>query len=308
MGNRFTDLALIKDEVAKAEYAIGVRKYDLALSLMQQALQDHPENSVALQTIGRIYTIQGKYLAALEAVLDALQQDPEYPGAHNIYGLIAQQLQLYDEAEQAFRKAIELKPIYHNAHHSYSEFLLSIRKDTARAKEHCLKALELAPTNARYYKVLASIYIAEDNFQLAEETYLQGLRLDPESISLHNGYGAFLINQRRTPKVAFEHFRIALMRDPTDANIRKNFFITLKVKNPLYWLFWQYNSLRRKPRMRFILFMIIVILSIPGSLALSNPAWMPFLLVLFFLYFLFVIYVFTINPLFTFLIKRGLIK
>ncbi|GCE31489.1 hypothetical protein KDA_69730 [Dictyobacter alpinus] len=309
MGNRFIDLAAIKDEMSKAEYAISVRKYPLALEILHRALETHPGNSVALQAIGRVYLIQNNVPAAREATLAALAQDPEFPGAHDCYGMICQYQKDYDQAEQAFRRAIELKPEYSNAHYNYSDFLLLIRKDTVKAKEHCLKAIEIEPTAPRFYKVLARIYIAENNLQQAEDAYLQGLSLDPESVSLHTSYGAFLLNNKHDPKAAFEHFRIALMRNPADAVTRNNFFKALKAKNRFYWLFWQYASLRRKLGAGVsLIFIASIVARVAWNATIDNPTLHPIVFVVVFLYLLFFLYVLTVNPIFNFLIKRGMIK
>ncbi len=310
MGNQFANLADVKDEITKAEYAISVRKYGLAQQLMQQALSNHPQNAMALYTLGRVYLIQRKFPEAQQMFLEALRQNPEFSYAHMLYGLTLQNLKQYAQAEYELLAAIQLQPTSASAHRHYSNFLLVAKKDIARAHQHCLKSLELDPEEASTHALLGRIFAAENDLQQANEAYLQALRRDPDSDIIHNSYGAFLLNERRDPRAAFEHFRIALMRNPSEETYQKNFFLALKAKNRLYWLFWQCASLRRKTRLGYtaMLLVAVVLIRLFLSVAPANSPLYTLAEVFVILYILFFLYLLTVNPLFNLCIKRGWIK
>jgi Tfp pilus assembly protein PilF len=315
MNKRFADRDAIPDAIAKANYALHAKKYTVVLTIMQQALREHPGNCLALFFIAEVYAIQKNYPAALEMVQEALRQDPEYTGAHRLYGIILQNLGQYDQAEIEFQAAVGGNVVFAvtqaEVHHSYGEFLLQVRHDTVRAREHCLKALEANPKYLRAYRLLAQISIEEGDVQRAEEVYLDALRLEPNNGMLHSNYGVLMMQYRHDPRAAFEHFRIALMSDPANETYRQNFFLALKAKKRLYWYFWQYASFRRKLQWRYSVIVLAFALVMREFYATAKQGSL-FLQVLYMvvviLFLLFFIYLYTINYIFNFLIKRGWIK
>ena len=297
-------------EIQKAEYAIHARKYAVALELMQRVLSIYPENNLALYTIARVYLIQQKNVEAETTIREAIRLNPQYSNAHTLYALLLKNMQRYDEAEREFCVAIEVKATNWDAHFQYANFLLSIRKNLIATRVHCQLALEHMPEKATVHELYARLLAEEGNFAEAEKAYLYALSKDPNNAALHNSYGAFLLNKKRDTHTSFEHFRIALTLDPSNEMYRKNFFLGLKVKNPFYWLFLRYASLRRKSPWRFIFTILIAGVYIRVVLLSedTNPALLPLSISVLILYSLFVLYIFTINPIFNFLIKRGWVK
>ena len=69
------DILELGDEIRKAEYAINVRRYDLAIEMMQRFLSTHPENSIAFYTIARAFTLKGEQQKASAAYKETLRLD-----------------------------------------------------------------------------------------------------------------------------------------------------------------------------------------------------------------------------------------
>jgi tetratricopeptide (TPR) repeat protein len=109
------DLFEIHDELRKAEYAINVRKNDLAIEIMMQVLAAHPENSVAFYTIGRAYMQKKLYPQALDAFKEALRLNPADDQAHALCGLALNSLRQYAQAESEAFRAIEIAPSSHKS-------------------------------------------------------------------------------------------------------------------------------------------------------------------------------------------------
>jgi hypothetical protein len=96
------------------------------------------------------------------------------------------------------------------------------------------------------------------------------------------------------------------MKAPNNETIRKNLFLALKAKNKLYALFWNVAYLRRRMGKLYILlpvgvFLVVLLLDVWSVTA-------PLSGVLVLLYLLFLFYLFTIDRLFNFLLKRGWLK
>ncbi|MDQ2716224.1 MAG: tetratricopeptide repeat protein [Chloroflexota bacterium] len=304
------DVLEMGDEYQKADYALQVRRYDLAIEIMRKVLSTHPDNSVAFVTLARAYALKKDQQQALQALQEALTLNPMYCYAHTLYGSLLKDMKRYAEARQEYRSALEIDPASHLAHYLYGDLLFTIGKDISEAREHVEKALELEPQDATYHLLLGHILAKQKDLEGAEAEYRLALSLEPDDYRVLNGYGAHLLTERNNPREAFEFFRQALMRSPDNANIRKNFLIALKAKHPLYSLFWNYDLLKRRSRPLAILFMLIVIALVRGLLevGLQFPTLGPFMFLAECVLILLMVYLIAINPIFNFLAKRGLIR
>lgn len=294
------------EDLKRAEYAIAVRKYDLAIEIIQHTLGLHPENSVAFYTLGRAYYLQGKNQEALDAYRESLRLDPGNSMCHVLYGSTLGTLKQYESAAYELRIALELDASNHRAYYNYAA-IMHDQKNMEDAKKFCQKALEYDPEDANYHWLLGKILAKERRIGEAEAEYLHALRIEPESARVHNDYGVLLLNQKGLPYEAFEHFKSAVMQNPDDPGIRKNFLIALKAKNRFYWPYWKCSDVLRKwSRKRRLLVVIgfCVLLLIAEINSISSPVMGFFVLIWGILLF----YGATINPLFDFLIRRGWLK
>jgi cytochrome c-type biogenesis protein CcmH/NrfG len=308
INRRAEELREMGDELKRAEYAISVRRYDLAIEIMRRVLSQHPENSLAFYTIARAYVFKKMPDKAIEAIRESLRLDPTNSQAHTIYASLLLDKKLPQPAEEEIKAALALDPHNSLAYYVYAIYYLDHRKNVQAAKEYCYRALNLDTNDVRYYWMLGRVFAAEGNVAQAEATYLHALQLEPENARVHNSYGALLYNQIHDAQRAYEHFRLALMQSPNDEEIRKNLLLALKAKNRFYWLFWRYALLRRQLGWRYI-FLVLAILMLPWLLAPQIPLLMiPLATLLTLCYVLFVVYALTVNPLFNFLIRHGWLK
>lgn len=310
VNRRATELQEMGDDIKRADYAISVRRYDLAIEIMRGVLSQHPENSLAFYTIARAYIFKKMPDKAINAIRESLRLDPTNSHAHTIYSSLLLDKKQLQQAKEEIKVALALNPQNHLTYYVYAIYYLDHKKDVQAAKKNCYHALELDASDVRYHWMLGRAFAVEGDLAQAEATYLRALQLDPENARVHNSYGALLLNQRLDARRAYEHFRLALMQMPDDSEIRKNLFLALKAKNRFYWLFWRYAMIRRKLGRRYIVILVLlfILLQALWALASQNPL-LAFIAVLATLcYMLFVIYVFTINPLFNFLIRRGWLK
>lgn len=307
---RATDIREMGDDFKKAVYAIEVRRYDLAIEIMQRVLSSQPDNSMAFYTMGRAYTLNKQPQQAREALRETLRLDANNAYAHALYGHLLQE-QYHDfQAEEEMLRAIQLEPSNSYTHYVYANFLLVRNKNLARAREHNVRAMELDPADTKLHCQLGQIYAAEGKIEEAEAAFRHGLSLDPENALIHNGYGALLYNQKRRPKEAFEHFRIALLQNPNDLEIRRNFALALKAKSRFYRLFWYCTPMLRKliKMFQYVVLAAIVVIVILFLIAMDVPCLAPFAMAALCLILLFIIYIITINPILDILIKRGKLK
>jgi tetratricopeptide (TPR) repeat protein len=301
------DILEIRDELRKAEYAIDVRRADLAIEIMTRVLAEHPENSIAFYTIGRAYMQKKMYLRALDAFQESLRLNPLYSQAHSLYASALSSTHQYVQAEAEAWIAIEQEPSSDFAHYVFASVLFDQRKNLPLAQKHCFKALELNPEKAGYHWLLGRIFAAQSLFDQAETEFRRALSIEPEHAFTHNSYGVLLLNNKHNPRAAFEHFRIALMQNPNDEGIKKNFFIALKAKHPIYWVFWRYGLLVKSLGVfRFVIPLAVLMFIATLTGLIPDKAIASGLhALLYLLYLLFCICSWIINPMFNFFIKRG---
>lgn len=302
------DMLNIQAEIQKANSALSVRRYDLAIEIIQRVLGVEPENSQAFYTLGRAYILKHELVQARVVLRESLRFNSSYSPAHALYGSVLMKIGHYEQAEQEMLIALQLDPSSPYAHFVYAGFLLelNLKKHLVEARHHIVKALELDPQDANYHHLFGQILAAEGNLSAAETAYRQALSFEPENTQVHNSYGVLLYNRRNNPLAAFEHFRVALMQEPGNEKIKKNFLMALKAKNKFYWLFWNYYRLLRKLGPlgaiavggAIMILLSICISSVGGPDFLSTMMGMSILLVLIRL----------VDPLFNFLVKRGWIK
>ena len=87
------------------------------------------------------------------------------------------------------------------------------KRDYVNAKRPLEQALKVDPTSAEAHVLMASVYIADGDTQLAEREYKDALRNEPRNAMAQNNYGTFLFGEERY-KDAAQHLKIAA-NDPS---------------------------------------------------------------------------------------------
>jgi tetratricopeptide (TPR) repeat protein len=293
----------------KARNAIEAGRYDIAISEMQNLLKFSPQDSQAWYIIFNALAEQGKFQEALPAIENALKYEQRNADYFKYYAQILWNLDRHDEAVNAFENALRLEPYNYKIMCTYAEFLQTAKTDYVRAEELILRAIDLEPAFADNHKVYADICTNLGDYEEAEKGYLKALELDPNDPYIYNDYGSFYLNQKNDPDKAHELYRTALKINPSMSIARENFILTLKAKNKFYKMFWNYSLIVNKYRIGWMLPIGVgLLIKISKPIAKHNPALLPYILVIVWACVLFSIYIWLINPLFDFMIKRDWIK
>lgn len=102
--------------VIRATTLASEKRYDEALVACEKFLADHPDNYLALYTLGRIASETGRELARGEAALRRCLeltpkiQEPDHAGAHYRLGLIAEKSGRPADARREYQAALALEP------------------------------------------------------------------------------------------------------------------------------------------------------------------------------------------------------
>lgn len=275
------------------ERAIGayeLSRYPLALDLLQQTLALNPSEAEAHFYRGRILFKQNKLKEAEAAFKSAIAYDPEnsfYVGF--LAFLYAQQPEKKKLAESTYLQSLTINPFETFSIWGLAYYYLDEKKGDSLQKARPLAEdyLEIFPVEPHAHRLMGDLLELEKNLDEAQYHLEEALRLDPDNAEAQNGLGVFFLNAKQDAKSAYPYLIEAVRLDPSDKDIRENFYLCLKATNPIYKIFW---TVHQKVR--------------------SVPFWVYLLLVFAFKPFaLFMIaYYYLVDPLFTQFIKWGWIK
>lgn len=245
------DVLEVQNDLQRAEAALNMRRYDLAIELLQSLLKAYPANSAIYYTLARAFLFQKKLREAREAVREALRLDPGYSQAHTLYGNILSEQREISRAEAAYLHSLEIDPVDAYTHYMYAVLLIDKAKNLALplmqadrlsslhlAETHVREALNAEPEVAMHHGTLAEILGLLEHFDEAESEFQQALRLDPENVLIHRTYGWYLLMKRNRPEEAAEYLRQAMRLNPNDVNTQQLFLTSMQTKKPWYRLLW----------------------------------------------------------------------
>ena len=222
-------------EVTKSiEVAVGYHQsgsLDLAENLYRSILQNEPENTFVLHSLGLLAYQRQQYDQALELTSKAIEIDPDNPKFHNTIGVIYKSLNKPEQAVRSYHRATTLKPDYAQAYNNLAVALEACGK-SMQAIESCKKALELRPDYAEAYYTMGYLLQMQEQFEQATECYEKAVELNPDYIEAHNHLGVVLSEQGLYEQ-AGHCFRRALELAPDYAEIHNNLGIVFQASGQL---------------------------------------------------------------------------
>jgi len=160
----------------------------------------------------RLLLEQGRVNDAVKQIKNALQQDPDNDMALALYARCQFDQKNFDGGIETLYKAIYIDP-----ENSYYYYLIAFgyyRKDlNTQALEKLNQSIELNPYFAESFGLMAYVYCDEKNFKLALEKANEGLAADPENITCLN-VRSIALNKLKQTDAAVETMEHALAQDP----------------------------------------------------------------------------------------------
>ncbi|MHC4062077.1 MAG: tetratricopeptide repeat protein, partial [Planctomycetota bacterium] len=220
-----------------------------AEQLYQLILRSCPGHPFTLHSLGMIAYQTARYDTALNLVAEAIENDPKVPQFHNTLGVIFEALQNFDQAIDAYRQAISLKPDYAEAYNNMAIALQAQGKYDA-AIQKCAEAIALAPDYAHAHNTMGFALEKQGRFDQAIESYTQAVRFAPDFAEAYNHLGVVLNAQRRYEQ-AIENYRMAIEFAPDYAEAHWNLSLALLLTGRLVEGWRQYQW-RRNPELALL--------------------------------------------------------
>ena len=169
------------------QYDLGLlysrkEKYDEAIVHFKKALDLNPDYGAAMNSLGNAYAGKGDWDQAIiyykKVVSDLLYGTPHF--AYSNLGNAYYYKGDLEQSEKYYLEALSIRPKFVNALQGLSQTYVAMGR-IPEAVEKLEKAVRLDPQSAPLHFQLARAYQLAMNFEKAYRSYLQVIRLAPES-------------------------------------------------------------------------------------------------------------------------------
>ena len=212
----------------RAEAAIDLKKYDLAISLMQDVISTYPEYSYAYYVTAKAYFWAHNYEKSEEYIKVALSfqaNNVDYLTQYSASLIFAEK---YDEGLETVEKALEQDPVDSLAIY-YKAYCLYKMGEFNRAKIILYWYLEQYPNDAVAHCILGEIYNELGDLNVAEKEFLESLRLNPNSSTTFNNFGVMFMGNNNAK--ALELLQEAIRLNPANKICEQNLQSTIEEMN-----------------------------------------------------------------------------
>ena len=232
-------------------------------------------------SLGRLYSHLNDHEAAARLLQEVVQEQPEFAEAHHLLAQSLSQLEFYEDALLHWARCIELQPQREPQLNPQLALCLSRIGEQDQAEKLALQSLKELGPRANLYELLASIYMAKDEWEralvtlkkgevlepdsalvsfqmgwcyenlqqvdLAERYYSRALRLEPSMVEAYSGLG-WLFYQKNQYDVALVLFEKALELDPENPEMADHVgWVHLLMKQPGLALGYFRQALQQEP-------------------------------------------------------------
>lgn len=174
---------------------LGVRASTEAIDAIRKTPTDSAQ-ALQLNNQAAMLMVGDQYDVAESLLREALQLDPDYAEAHNNLGHILRLRGDLTAAIAEYKRATELLPRYPVFYFNLG-FAYDLAHEYPAAIDAYEQALALDPTYVTAFNNLGFIYLQTGELEKASETLLHGLRLDPNMPYLHKNLGRVYLEQGR---------------------------------------------------------------------------------------------------------------
>ena len=253
-------------------------KLDEAEKSIKLYLSEFPNDAHAIAILSFITHSKGDNLAALPIIEAAIEMDPNNNYYHYLHALYRYNLQRLEEAEESIKISIQIDPTVAEQFGLLAAINIQNKK-FQEALDIANTGLSHDPKNTFCLNTKSTAQTKLGQEEEAFKTVEGALNEDPEDSYTHTNYGWGLLQSGDVAK-ALHHFKEALRLKPSNDNARSGMIEALKAKYWLYKKFLQYQFWMQKQSSQFQWGFIIGIYLFSrglGELAKSNPGLSDFL-------------------------------
>ncbi|MCX6152296.1 MAG: tetratricopeptide repeat protein [Ignavibacteriales bacterium] len=216
-------LALDKDTVNwqikmfLGEIALKEKDDTLAISYFKQVTELARWNGEAWVRLGGLYFDNKKYSNAVTLMEEAVQNFPDDFAVNLILGLSYSQMNQFKDAKKYLKKAVELNPKDLNALSAYG-YTLSQLKQADESIYYLNEAIKIDPKNVELLGTLGLIYNSLKKFHESDSIYSKAISLDSTNALVLNNFAYSLAERREKLPLALEMSKKAIAKDSLNSS------------------------------------------------------------------------------------------
>jgi len=285
--------------IGRIELLIQQDKFDQAEKEIRVNLLEDPNNGIYYALLALCLHGQNKGKEALEEAQKAVGLMPH--AAYPFYVLSKCYLRLDNlkNANEAIQNALRIDPDDEDYLCMYAA-ILNDQKKYDDGLTTIDKALAINPEHAPSKQIKSLLLRSSGRYKEADVIAGEALNDNPESAYAFAAKGWSSLDTGKV-KESLEHFKSAVVLDPTSEFAKSGLVMAIKAQNPIFNAFYNYynwiNNLSAKARWGFIIG-IFILMRVADNVSDSNSAMAPLFTVLIGVYICFVFMVWTINPIF----------
>ena len=206
--------------------ALQTGKYDVAVDLINKAIQFNPGNSIYYNNLGNAFKDRGNLAEAISCFQKALEIKPDFAEAYYNLGNVFKVQGNLVEAVSSYQRALEFKPDSAEAYYNLGTTLKE-QGHLVEAIPCFQKALEIKPDYADAYNNMGNALKDQGKLTEAIASYRKALEIRPDYAEACNNMG-YALEDRGSINEAITCFQKALELKPDYAEAYYNLGTTFK--------------------------------------------------------------------------------
>ena len=181
------DKAHILVLIDRAREAEGKGHFDQAIIKYNQALNEDPNNKMALYSLGLAYQKIGKPQEAVEKIKKVIELDPGYFNSRHILGILYDQLAMPQEAIHEYKEAIRINPQFANSYNNLGMVYMKMNNWEAGIEQfnNCLSLFPNSILGSITHANLAGAYIQKGKVEEAIEELQKSISINSNNRDAH---------------------------------------------------------------------------------------------------------------------------
>lgn len=250
----------------KIGVAISLHRYELAIKLSKKVLSIDPNISFAYYYMSLANVYLGKLDEAEKLVKLVLFDEPISQYGLSLYCIILFLKGQYQFTIDIANEVLKINPQNENAIY-FKAYALYNLGDYKKAEYYFKQVLAISPTSNLSHIKLANIYSETNRKKIAEQEYLEALKLAPNDAYSLNCYGKYLLKQNCYSKKGLECLKSSLKNEPNNEDVILYYEAYSTIQNLLFIFLKSYKEIFEfffSKRDIFLIFILSIILYFLG--------------------------------------------
>jgi predicted O-linked N-acetylglucosamine transferase (SPINDLY family) len=185
---------------------------DIAVDLINKAIQRSPESPVYYFNLGNVLRAQGKLAEAVSPYQKAVEIKPDYAEAYFNLGITFESQGKLAEAVSYYHKTLDITPNFAEAHNNLGN-VLKAQGRLAEAISSYQKTLEIEPGHAEAHNNMGNAFIVQGKLAEAVSCFQKAVEIKPDFAGAYYNLGTVFKDQKKLDK-AISSYQKALDIDP----------------------------------------------------------------------------------------------